>query len=165
MSRYGLNVARQHAAGLAAFDSLEEAERLLYEQRDAGLRELQDIQQLQGVLDYSPESLKSLEQWFFETGQPATTITGYSISRAVGFYLGEVFCRYGDFNWIVRENPFGKGTYEVGVTCGLMTLMLTQGRPLTLKGNKLRLSLWREFTRYTRKTSSQFGGCQRGDGK
>lgn len=148
MSRQGLVAARQHGAILPAFGSLEEARHALYMDRDAVLGELQNIEALRGKLDYSPESLKSVERWFFQAGQPAT-IGGCPLPRAIAFYLGEVFCRHASFHWIIEEDAFVKGKYEIGVTKGLLSIMLTRGRQLMLAGNKRMQSLWREFRKYS----------------
>jgi hypothetical protein len=148
MSRQGLVVARQQAALLPAFGSLEEARDALYRGRDTVLGKLEGVEELRGSLDYSPESLKSIERWFFEAGKPST-IGGCSVLQAIAFYLGEVFCRHASFRWIVQENAFAKGKYSIGVTKGLLSIMLIGVNQLTLAGNKRMQSLWREFKKYS----------------
>ena len=94
------------------------------------------------------ESLKPLERWYFENGQPATTASGYSMPHAIAFYFGEVLCRTWQFRWLVQEYDFSKGHYEIGVQRQLLTIMLTKGRKLQAPGNKKMQSLWREVQKY-----------------
>ena len=85
MSRQGMIIAGQYASELPVFPDIQEAERVLYDLRDVGIRALQHNDDLGGMLDYSAESLKTLEQWFFENGQPLSANDGYSMSHAIGF--------------------------------------------------------------------------------
>jgi hypothetical protein len=71
MSRQGMIAAGQYAVELPSFGSANEAETELLASRDAGLGEIFTVPELQRVLDWSPESLKPLEQWFFAAGQPS----------------------------------------------------------------------------------------------
>ena len=148
MSRYGLIIAGQYAQELPTFASHSEAEEALFVQRDAGLQELHAEKGLDTKLDYSRESLKALERWYFENGQPATTVAGYSMPHAIAFYFGEVLCRTWNFRWSVQEFAFSKGRYEIGVQRPLLAIMLTKGRKLQVAGNKQMQSLWRESQRY-----------------
>ncbi|PKD40476.1 hypothetical protein CWO84_10070 [Methylomonas sp. Kb3] len=141
-------VAGQYAHDLPVFAGQGEAETALFAQRDMGLREIHTLSSLSSRLDYLPESLKALEQWFFENGQPSATPSGYSMAHAVGFYFGEVLCRTQQFHWVVQEFVFSKGHYEVGVQRPLLSIMLTKGKKLQPQGNKRMQSLWREFQRY-----------------
>ena len=148
MSQYGMLVARRFAQELPEFPDLPTAEDTLSAWRDEGLRELYLLSGLAPLLDYSPESLKSLESWFFENGQPATTESNYSVAHAIAFYFGEVLCRNRQFRWVVQEFAFTKGRYEIGVERQRFAIMLTKGKLLQLAGNKRMQSLWREYQRY-----------------
>ena len=141
-------VAGQYAQDLPVFSGHADAQRTLSVQRDTGLEELQTVSNLAAHLDYSSESLKVVERWFFENGQPATTAAGYSVPHAIAFYFGEVLCRVGNFSWVVQEFSFAKGRYEIGVQRPLLTIMLTKGKKLQTAGNKRMQSLWREVQRY-----------------
>jgi hypothetical protein len=141
----------QFGLELPPFENVESARLALLARRDTGLRELQGLAELDGVLDYSPESLKTLEKWYFDSSQPSTTATGYPIANAIAFYLGEVFCRHAGFDWVVEEYAFVKGRYEIGVRRSRMTLMLGGGRTPSLNKNKQRRSLLREFEKYSRR--------------
>ena len=148
VSRQGMIVAGQYANELPAFPSLAEAEKVLFAQRDAGLREM--LSAVGGLveLDYSPESLKHLERWYFEHGSPETTTSGYSVAHAVAFYFGEVLCWHAGFTWVVQEFAFAKGRFELGVRRPALGIMLTKGKRLQRANNKRMQSLWREFSTY-----------------
>ena len=118
VSRYGLIVAGQYGEELPAFADAGAAEMELTAQRDTGLQELRKVDALTADLDYSAESLKTVERWFFENGQPASTAAGYSTSHAIGFYFGEVLCRVGGFGWVIQEFPFLRGGMKLAFNEG-----------------------------------------------
>jgi hypothetical protein len=148
MSQYGMLVARQFAQDLPEFPEQSAAEEALLVWRDKCLQELFLLSGLAPLLDYSPESLKSLESWFFENGQPAATESGYLLAHAIAFYFGEVLCRNRKFQWVIQEFSFTQGRYEIGVERQRLAIMLTKGKHLQLAGNKRMQSLWREYQRY-----------------
>lgn len=140
-------IAGQYGAELPAFASLVDAERSLFLARDRGLQELRWIPGLP-VIDCTPESLDVLEKCFFAAGSAMTLRTGYSVAHAIGFYLGEVYCRHGGCEWVVAEYAFTPGRYEIGVKRDLMSIMLTKGRLPKLVANKRMQSLRLEFKKY-----------------
>lgn len=140
-------MAHQFAQGLPEFPELSAAKEALLAWRDKGLQELHLLSGLAPLLDYSPETLKSLESWFFENGQPTTTESGYSVAHAIAFYFGEALCRNRQFHWVIQEFAFIKGRYEIGVERQRFAIMLTKGKHLQLAGNKRMQSLWREYQR------------------
>jgi hypothetical protein len=148
MSQYGMLVARQFSQDLPEFLEQSAATEALLAWRNKGLQELYLLSGLAPLLDYSPESLKSLESWFFENGQPVATESGYAIAHTIAFYFGEVLCRSRQFQWVIQEFPFTKGRYEIGVERHGLAIMLTKGKHLQLAGNKRMQSLWREYQRY-----------------
>jgi hypothetical protein len=98
VSKQGLKVARQHAEGLPCFESLADAERTLFARREHLLRRLQGAagSSPETRLDYSPESLKRLEAWYFkllENSFDASGIDRTEFEQAVSMYLGEVFTK------------------------------------------------------------------------
>jgi hypothetical protein len=147
MSRQGMVVAKQYGTELPAFSNPSEAEDVLFAQRDATLgafaREIHTL-----ALDYSPESLKTLEKWYVENGSPEVGSGGYSLPHAIGFYFGEVLCRSAGFEWFVSEFAFERGRYEIGVRRRLVSIMLTKGKRPSIKGNKRMQILWREYGTY-----------------
>ena len=139
MSRHGLNVATEYSLALPRFGSHAEAEVALTKRRDQALADLQSKVE---VLDFTPESLKALEVEALRSGAQSIP------PDQIGYYLGEVYCRSAGFKWIVSESPFAPGHYEIGVSRGLTTIMLTKGRTLTLERNKRMQSLWKDYQRY-----------------
>lgn len=125
MSRQGMIGAGQHATDLPGFRSVAEAEHSLFASRDRALKELFALPELQRALDYRPESLNLLEQWFFASGQPVALATGFSVVQAIGFYLGEVCCWHSGFKWLVQEFVLSPGHYELCVSRAPMTILLT----------------------------------------
>lgn len=149
MSRSGMVIANQYAHDLPKFLNHSEAVKVLLSQRDMGLEEIHTIAEIGEALDFSLNSLKLLEKWFFETGRPAATPSGYSMQHAIGFYFGEVLCRSAKFSWVVQEYAFEKSCYEIGVQRFPLTIMLTKGKVLSTAGNKLMQCLFRDAKRYS----------------
>jgi hypothetical protein len=148
MSQHRMKVAWQFGEELPAFSSLSEAEKILIQLKDSTLEAFLAEEGLSLDLDYSPESLKPIEKWYFEAGCPKVGGGNYSVSHAIGFYFGEVLCRSAGFSWIVEEFAFIKGRFEVGVNRRLVTIMLTKGKTPRVEGNKRLQSLWREYEKY-----------------
>ncbi len=142
MSAQGLNVAAKFGESLPSFLTAAEAEKALLAKRDQALKRLFVIAPAKLNLDFSLESLKRLEIWYFEDGKMLPS-SEYSLPHGIGFYFGEVLCRHGDFKWIVDEFIFKKGTYEIGVSRELTTIMLTKGLVPEERDNKRRQSLFR----------------------
>lgn len=152
MTRRGLQVALERDKSLPSFSSQEEAERVLFELRDAFRDE---IQQLAGrcevQLDFSPESLKTLERWYFDLrhteGFAQLGVTQEQFERCMGFYTSFVYTENEPkFRWVVTESPLVKGKFDIGVTRGQMTVMVSHhSRPLEQKNNKRMQSMYREY--------------------
>jgi hypothetical protein len=147
MSRQGLLAAQKHGVELPSFASLEAATAALLGEKDSMLRALLSSLGEDLSLDFSPDSLKRLEGWYFERGSPESIAT-ISAPHAIGFYWGEVLCRSAGFQWVVEPFPFTPGTIEIGVSRSLASIMLTRGARPDLRGNKRMQSLWRDWSRY-----------------
>ena len=66
MSRAGMEAARQHGALLPSFANQAEAEKALFAERDALIRDLTAAAARSTFEpDFEPESLKGLEAWYF----------------------------------------------------------------------------------------------------
>ncbi|HEY8099381.1 MAG TPA: hypothetical protein VIF82_01410 [Burkholderiaceae bacterium] len=148
MSRQGMIVAKQYAEQLPIFSNKGEAEQNLLTQRDATLFEFISEHSAALGLNFSIESLKELEAWYFQMRRPDSGGTGYSLPHAIGFYFGEILCRNYGFKWTVEEFVFKKMQYEIGVTKNRLTIMLTKGKCPKIDGNKRMQSLWRECKSY-----------------
>src|SRR5256885_3781505 len=99
MSRAGLVAASEHASLLPSFRNLAEAQSSLFARRDADLAVLRDAAERLApfALDFTPASLKLLEQWYFRLlDEDAFASAGFSRSafeRCVAAYLGEVLVK------------------------------------------------------------------------
>lgn len=147
MSEQGLEAAAKYGESLPQFSDRSEAEKTLLVQKDKTLKELIEILSSELDFDYSLESLKRFELWYFDNGEPKE-VSRLSVPLALGFYYGEVLCRQGKYEWIVDEFVFRRGTYEIGVTRGLVTIMLTNGKLPEERNNKRRQSLFRDAKRW-----------------
>ncbi|MBN3787202.1 hypothetical protein [Burkholderia sp. Ac-20353] len=149
MSRQGMAAAFQYGTELPVFSNAADAERTLFAYRDRVLHAFAAEHGAAIGLDYSPESLKPLEKWFFEHGAPDTTASGYPLGHALSSYLGETICRHAGFSWIVQAYAFATDRYEIGVQQDLLTIMLTKGVVPDAERNARMQSLWRTYRRYT----------------
>jgi hypothetical protein len=152
MSRYGLLVVTARDSAWPACDSQGDAERLWFAQRDFNLNTLHTWSVASGRfnVDETPESLKTVEEWYFDAasqeGLPATPAV---VHMLLGFYFGQVLVSSAKFTWVVRESAFVPGHYGIGVTKGLVTIMLSDGMPPDPpERNKRRLSLYRQYKKW-----------------
>jgi hypothetical protein len=158
MSKQGLRIARQHAGGLPQFGSLADAERTLFARREHLIRRLrQAAASLPEVqLDYSPESLKRLEAWYFRLLSDSFDAVGIGreeFEQAVSMYLGEVLTKnITRVEWSVTQSVFAPGRYEIGVgRPRVFGLMLTGRTNLEMiPNNKRHQSMWRSFRLYAK---------------
>lgn len=156
MSRAGRRAANDHGKTLPRYGSQEEAERALYAQRDLLLGQLRTAAAASPSFhfDFTPESLKTLERWYFDVRERETfakdSLSRETLERCMAMYLGEVIVKnHATFRWVVREFPFVPGTYEIGVERGTLAVMLTRlGDVHTRPNNKKRESIWREYRRW-----------------
>jgi hypothetical protein len=122
MSLFGLKVAKQFGEKLPSFKNQAEAETILFKQRNENLRQLLEMAKTPDFFapDFTPESLKPLEQWYFElyefNGFSKFATTRERFESCMAAYFGEVVIRNcPDARWIVREFAFESGKYEIGV--------------------------------------------------
>jgi hypothetical protein len=157
MSRAGREAAAEHALGLPEFPSLEAAQVALFAERDRLLGLCSRLGQASNEFrcDFQPDSLKSLERWYFELvdrrGFSALGVSREEFERCIGVYLGEVLVRNSSspFSWFVREFAFSPGRYELGVQRPKLAVMLSGPMvPEPLERNRRQESLWRRYKRY-----------------
>lgn len=156
MSRAGRRAADELGRSLPRYESQEDAERALFAQRDLLLDRLRTAAAASSSFqcDFTPDSLKTLERWYFalrEHGTVATSgLSPETFERCMAMYLGEVIVRnHPAFRWVVREFSFVPGTYEIGVDRGTLAVMLTRvGEVHTRPNNKKHESIWREYRRW-----------------
>jgi hypothetical protein len=156
VSRASRRAADDHGKTLPRYGSQEEAERALYAQRDLLLGQLRSAAAASPSFrfDFTPESLKTLERWYFDVRERGAFakdgLSRETFERCMAMYFGEVIVKnHPAFRWVVREFPFVPGTYEIGVERGTLAVMLTRlGGVHTRPNNKKRESIWREYRRW-----------------
>jgi len=152
MSRYSLKVARDFGAKLPSFETLEEAQRYWTQVRSEHLSLLGSLAANTPSFsaDYSADSLKHLELWYFELYE-VDSFGDLGTSRAVfetcmAMYLGEVAVRSAGAEWVIQEFPFVPGKYQMGVRKGGTTLMLWRMTDhFRVPNNKRRQSIYRQY--------------------
>jgi len=156
MSKVGLRAAHVYGSTLLAFRSLVEAERALYSHRDELLWRLteQAGRSANVRLDFSPESLKDLEHWYFELFEGgrshAIDTDRETLERATAMYLGEVLVRNAPpFAWFVTEFAFDRERYEIGVRRPLYQVMLSRLSPSARDRNRREWSIWRTYQKHS----------------
>ncbi len=154
MSKSGLQAAMLHGDELPRFTSRDEATRVLCGRRDQALTELCAAATRSGAFscDFSPESLRALERWYFDlvesNGFATVGLSRGAMEQGISFYLGQVLAQASGFQWVVEEFAFVPGTFEIGVRRGRVTIMLTRPSDLASRpGNKRRDSLSRQYRR------------------
>ncbi len=148
MSEQGSIAAYHHSEELPQFASSDEAEKVLFSLRDATLRAFVDELGTELNLDYSLDSLKRLEKWYFVNGSPTKGKAEFSFAHAIGFYVGELLCRNCGFRWAVHEFVFRPGFFEIGIESPLLSIMLTKGILPDTRDNRRMQSLYRKAKRY-----------------
>ena len=153
MSSRGLQVAKDFGQRLPAFNSRDEAEADLFSRRDQQLQRLSELGAASGVFvsDFSPESLKNLESWYFtlykSDGFGALGISREELECCMASYFGEVVVRNcPDAKWEVRAFPFEHGKFEIGVERGLIHMMLARFTDhYKLPNNKRRQKIYKMY--------------------
>jgi hypothetical protein len=147
-----MRAAAEHGRRLPSFRSLEEAKVALFKQRDEDLEYLKS--QYHEALEFSPDSLKTVEAWYFshfaDGAERHGTLVRSRVELALAVYLGEVLVRSdARFQWAVEPFPFTPGTYELTVSRPLVQIGIGGMRDLFARpGNARRQSIYREFKRY-----------------
>jgi len=154
MSRQGRKAALEYAESLPSFRSISEAELSLFKLRDDLRDKILNISSICGItLDFSPESLKSLEKWYFDLcrsdGFKKLGITQEVFERCMGFYEGFVYTENDpEFKWIVEKNLHIEGKYQIGVRKGLLTIILGR-ETCSSRNNKRMQSIYRAYKKYS----------------
>jgi hypothetical protein len=153
----GTSDRRASGKDLPAFDSPEEAERALFAGRDLLLGLLRRTTQPQDPFrfDMTPESLKTLEQWYFDLADRNAFAQRGTIKaqfeEAMSMYFGLVLVQNcPEFTWKVEAFPFSPGRYEVGVGKPLLFIAARTAIDLDARpNNRRRQSLWTEYAKYS----------------
>jgi hypothetical protein len=153
MTRAGLLAAKLFGSRLPKYQDLAHAERVLYPRRDELLQKLVTVSHFAWSFrpDFSPESLKELELWYFELkdgpGVGSVGTDEETFERAMAMYLGEVLVRnVPEFEWFVTEFAFEQGRFEIGVRRPLYERMLSRQSFPPRERNKRHQSMWRMYS-------------------
>lgn len=153
MSKKAWELATKNAYSLRKFESKEEAEAFLFTERDELKAKIESFSENYRLhLDYTPESLKRLEKWYFDVcevrGFPDIGISQELFEFCMGVYLGFVFTMNdSEFIWMAYESPFVPERYQLAITKRLYTRTIGPMSHLhKLSENKRRQSIFRDYT-------------------
>lgn len=115
MSKYSLNIAIKYGETLREFSNKSEAENYFISYKDNLLNRLKaiSIQTSAFFLDYTIESLKKLEKWYFDLYEKQSFgqvgLTQEEFESMMSVYWGEVVIKNNeDAKWVVMEYPFSQ---------------------------------------------------------
>ena len=157
MSKYSLNIAIKYGETLREFSNKSEAENYFISYKDNLLNRLKaiSIQTSAFFLDYTIESLKKLEKWYFDLYEKQSFgqvgLTQEEFESMMSVYWGEVIIKNNeDAKWVVMEYPFSQKKYEFLVSTGLCNVsVVNKFHDLyRIQSNKRRTLLFREYNRY-----------------
>jgi hypothetical protein len=158
MSDAGRKAALAHGDKPPEFGSPDEAAAALATEKDSAVASLlSDCESSPDVaLDFSPDSLLRLEQWYFDRISQrrffgiVRAADQEVLARWCASYFGEVVVRSLEgAAWVVEECPFVPGRYTIGVRHGMFTMTLTSfHEKLHHPKNKKRDSIWRTYQHY-----------------
>lgn len=157
MSKYSLNIAIKYGETLREFSNKSEAENYFISYKDNLLNRLKaiSIQTSAFFLDYTIESLKKLEKWYFDLYEKQSFgqvgLTQEEFESLMSVYWGEVVIKNNeDAKWVVMEYPFSQKKYEFLVNKGLCSVsVVNKFHDLyNRQSNKRRTLLFREYNRY-----------------
>src|SRR5262249_42074820 len=125
--------AEAYGEALPSFGSLSEATAYYFALRDEHLSILVNISEKQDFfkLDYSVESLKKIEAWYFDFVEHHNFeihgVDRATFERCMFMYFGEVVIKNNkDAEWIVEEYVFSQGKYELGIRKDPCSYMATR---------------------------------------
>jgi len=155
MSKQGLTLASQHGEKLPPFANHKEAANYYFDFRDKHLDLLAEAATKSPSFqpDYSAESLKHLEQWYFHLYETDTFLTEgidrETFETCMAMYFGETAVESAHAQWIVEPYFLASNKYELGVRKGSFTMMLSRFTDhFREPTNKKQESLFRRYKRY-----------------
>lgn len=160
MSKQGLEVVARYGDDLPLFASLDDARNFYFAFRDRHLSIWARIavEQDKFVADFSPESLKQVEAWYFDLWEnelfDTYKVDRPTFERCMAMYFCEMVVRnFQDATWVVEEFVFSTGKYELGVRRQLCTYMILRFTDHYKEpNNKRRQSIYRLFNKYFGRT-------------
>ncbi len=157
MSKYGLKAAIKYGKKLKEFHDITEAEDYFISYKDELLKKLEAVntQNSNFLPDYTVESLKRIEKWYFELYEKSefhkVGLTQNEFESIMSVYFGEVVVKNNkDAKWLVEEYPFSQSKYEFLVNRGLLSIsIMNMYHDLYKKQNNKRKNLlFREYNKY-----------------
>ncbi len=157
MSVYGLKMAAKYGEKLEEFKDLSDAEDYFISYKDCLLNKFEEICAQKSCFepDYTVESLKRIEKWYFELYEnkefDKVGLTREEFERVMSVYFGEVVVRNNeDAKWVVAEYPFMKKKYELLINKQLFNMsIINHCHDLCRRqNNKRRNLLLREYNKY-----------------
>ncbi len=156
MTQRGLEIANQFGKKLPSFANQAKAEEYFFAYKDNHLSILAEIasKQTKFLCDYSPESLKNLELWYFELYENDSFyqfgVDREIFERCMAMYFGEVMIKNIEgAHWIIEEYAFTPSKYELGVNKGLGAVMLNRWTDhFETPNNKRKQSIYREYKKF-----------------
>ena len=156
MSRQGRIIAQQHGDDLPVFVNAAKAEDYYHIRRDKYLAILFEVASKDPSsfhLDYSPESLKQLEQWYFHLHETdsfgAVGTDRETFETCMAMYFGETTVRSVHAQWIVESYFLAPDRYEFGVRKGSFTMILSRFTDYFREpNNKYQNGLFRRYKKY-----------------
>ena len=159
MSRKGLKIALNVGQSRMKFDNLKiaetyfEKERLIYLQKIKLLQEKYKNEKL----DFSPESLKSIEKIYFDFYENnkfnENNISKNDFIKLLGIYNGFVYVKNEKAKWKIQKEVFASDNrYFLGIEIngGFCFIDCSGISHLEkLKNNKRRQSMYREYKKYS----------------
>lgn len=162
MTQAGTARLYEFSSKLPSFENREEAEQAFFQYRDGLLERLLEAgKQAQEPLDYSPESLKALETWYFQLWEgdafESLSMDRACFERCMAMYFGEVVVRNNSaFSWGASENPILRRRYAFGIGRPRYFMFLWRLKDLYARpDNKRRQSLWRAWRRHAPRETEQ----------
>lgn len=156
MSEHSLEIALKYGETLKNFNGISEAEKYFISYKDNLLTVLKDIsaQCLEFVPDYTVESLKKLEKWYFDLYRNNSfdklELFQNDFESIMSVYWGEVVIKNNEeAKWVIEEFPFSQNKYELFVNKGFCNVAIGDTfRDLYKKqGNTRKDFLFREYNK------------------
>jgi hypothetical protein len=155
MTKNNMQIAQQYAEKLPAFENQQEAEKYFSDFRKRYLALLKEAagSQTSFAPDFSPESLKSLEKWYFDL-QETDAFRNIPVDREVfescmAVYFGETAVRNSDSEWTVSGYFLDPNRYHLGVKKKHFTMTLMRFTDYYKEpNNKRREGLFRRYRKY-----------------
>lgn len=156
MSKNGFKAAIKYGEKLPEFENILEAEKFFEKYKDELIIQLELVSKESEIFkaDYTVESLKGLEKWYFDLFEKnefsKLGLNRNEFEKVMAIYFGEVVIRNNkNAKWEVEEFPFVTGKYTFGITKGNYSLAFTNGFVDHYKepNNKRRNYLFRMYNR------------------